>query len=253
LESENHLLMRKARSSVDDGEYREVYRNRYLRGILIQPFMTGASYTLGAFMSIVVGCLFIWLVVGLLGKEAGSMADFWALAQRSPGKALGLTTFALLLSVIGIASVPLGLGMVIYAWWSFALVVISRFCILSGSPLAKAEGPPTFYSRRLWKKNTPWIREYIVHHVEIGGLEFRLDDLVTSKLPEGREALSINYWGWTRILSESYSSMMKRVDLPFRAWYVPSTRILVRIDSPVWPELLKLESYNNNDDSSGWP
>jgi hypothetical protein len=76
-------------------EYREIYRNRYLRGILIRPLLTSVSYAIGACMLTVLGCVFVWLAIGLLNKEAGSLTNAWTLAQRSPGKALCIAALAL--------------------------------------------------------------------------------------------------------------------------------------------------------------
>jgi hypothetical protein len=132
--------------------------------------------------------------------------------------------------------------MFIHAWWSFALVVVSRFYVFFGLPLVSAEGSPTFYyRRRRGPSRAPWIKEYMLNSVEIGGLRFRLDEFVSSKLPEGDKALRVNCSGWTLVVGESDSSRGERIELPVRAWYVPSTRLLVRVEWPVWAQLRKLD------------
>jgi hypothetical protein len=196
-------------------------------------------------MLIGLGCLFIVLLAALLGKWAGSLADAWTLVQQSPGKALYFTAFALLLLLCA-AAVPFGLMLLIYAWWSFALVVVSRFYVLLGLPLASVEGLPTFYYRRYRDRYTSdWVKEYVVNHIEVGGKRFRLDDFVSSKLPQGHEPVYQSYqrWvqRWIQPSSESDCRGAKRITLPFRAWYVPSTRLLVSIEWPVWAERRKLD------------
>jgi hypothetical protein len=117
------------------------------------------------------------VITSVVGSPAGAQT----LAQQSPGKALTVAIISLLLALVGAAGILAGPIVFLKAWWSFALVLVSRFHVLFGLPLATVEGPPTFTSRHIWStsydafRHRPWS----IRGVEIGGQRFRLPSLST--------------------------------------------------------------------------
>ncbi|MGH9424385.1 MAG: hypothetical protein ACRD3J_30720 [Thermoanaerobaculia bacterium] len=65
-------------------------------------------------MMVNLGGLFIWIAIGIFNERS----------TRSSANVLGL---AVLLGLLGIVAIPAGLGMIVYACWSLALIVTEDY------------------------------------------------------------------------------------------------------------------------------
>jgi hypothetical protein len=202
-------------------EFQQIYFNNYLTGTLLFPFGKAMVHTFGIFF------YFVIVSLVLLAIPLGFLLDWQNLPtriseqwqQENIGNLLGLGLIALL----GLLGLGISLQMLMKTWATFFRIARSRMQFGLGQSLEFVEGPPTFSGgRRSLGRTTGKPPDTL----EVCGKKFDLNHCW--RVRELLKVASRNFVGTEALPSGIASGFTLQV--PLRAWFVPSTGVLARVD-----------------------
>lgn len=218
------MTLRPGSSSEREPPLQEVYFNSYLTGTLLAPFFWALFLSFGI---VVYMPLYVTLAVLVFGVPLVLMLGWIKpptnrVALSENGDIRELLGFGLL-GLVGLLVVAIFARWLVRVWMTFFRIVHARFYVRPGKPLASVEGLPTFSGgRRSGYRSSGKAPDTL----EVGQMKFdlahcgRVAELLKLGTQDflGAEALPAGLaYGFT-------------LQVPLRAWYVPATGVLVRVE-----------------------
>lgn len=202
----------------------QVYSNSYLTGTLLGPFFRALVLSFGIVVYMPLFVTLAVLVFGvplvlILGWNKPPTDKVASLESWDFKELLGLG----LLALVALVVVAIYLRLLVKVWMTFFRIVHARSYVMAGQPLASVEGEPSFSGGRQSAGRTGGKAP---DKLDVGPIKFDLDHC--GRVEELLELRTKNFVDVEA--SPAGLDFGFRLRVPVRAWYVPSSRVLVRVE-----------------------